>query len=139
MILINKINSNDTFKYEMILVGSLIPFSYTVLYSDYVEIQCISALIIVNGCLCHTTLALSCKYKKVFLYYDVISNILFTTYITLTTLFQPYTFILSATMCATWVINKIIRLTVGYTWFHIIRHIFFIQWFGFLGLLYYSN
>jgi len=36
MILINKINSNDTFKYEMILVGSLIHFSYTVLYSDYV-------------------------------------------------------------------------------------------------------
>jgi len=141
MILINKINSmNYTFKSEMTLVGSLIPFSYTVFYSDYVEIQCISALIIVNGCLCHTTLAFSCKYKNVFLYYDVISNIIFTTYITLTTLWQPYTFIISATMCTTYIINKINELNIGrYNWLAIITHIIFIQWFGFLGVLYYSK
>jgi len=140
MILINKINCNDTFKYEMTLIGSLIPFSYTVFNSDYVEVQCISLLIIANGCLCHTTLALSCKYKMIFLYHDVISNIVFIAYINLTTLWQPYTYMISATMCTAYIINKSIQLYNGsHNWFTVIAHIIFIQWFGFLGLLYYSN
>lgn len=129
----------NVFYYEMALAASLFPFLYTLFYSDYIEAQCISFLIIINGSLCHVTLALSCKYKHIFIYNDVLSNIIFTAYINLTTLWQPYTLIVSIIMLVTYVTNKYMESLYSNNIINYIAHSVFVQGCGFVGLLHYNK
>lgn len=139
MIEINRINKldifNNVFYYEMSLVCSLFPFIYTTIYSNYIDIQCISFIIIINGGLCHGTLAISHKYKMIFMYHDIICNTIFGIYVLYNTLWQPYTQYMAIILVITFLINKII----GDCWLTIVSHILFIQWSTAIILLNYSS
>ena len=127
-------NYSQRFKYEVALELLLITFLFFIIYNLYIEARIIAFLILINGIICHSALATEVCFQHYCLYNDLIFNIIFIIYVNFTTLWQPYSLILSLLGGLIYILNK-----KNNNWIGVLIHIFFVQYFGLITLIYYNR
>jgi hypothetical protein len=117
------------FFHEISLIFSLFPYLYISIYEFPNDSKIIANAILINGFLCHFSLAISLSCKNYLRLLDIFSNISFIIYINYYTKWQPYSCLMSIIFPLLWIKN-----INTYNIFTILQHMILIQGSGFIVL-----